>query len=166
MWQHLFATKHRQNPYQERKYQGDNENEVRSRWHQAKDYIGAYQGMTYPFCINAEVVIGVSTLTTNRSESNSWSGTSCRGFVHLTLVPFPDFMPQSFDALAHEFDLTACSHLSPWELQLQWTDIGRMLLGPVQATTFHKHRKFTRARHMWLSLDPNWRLLSSHMYTD
>ena len=35
----------------------------------------------------------------------SLSGTSRRGFVHLTLVPFPDFMPQSFDALAHEFDL-------------------------------------------------------------
>ena len=24
----------------------------------------------------------------------------------------------------------------------------------------------TRARHMWLSLNPDWRLLSSHMYTD
>ena len=42
----------------------------------------------------------------------SLSGTSRRGFVHLTLVPFPDFIPQSFDALAHEFDLAACSHLS------------------------------------------------------
>ena len=39
-------------------------------------------------------------------------------------------------------------------------------MGPLQATTFHKHRKFTRARHMWLSLNPDWRLLSSHMYTD
>ena len=45
-------------------------------------------------------------------------------------------------------------------------NIGRMLMGPIQATTFHKHRKFTCARHMWLSLNPNWRLLSSHMYTD
>ena len=45
-------------------------------------------------------------------------------------------------------------------------NIGRMLMGPIQAATFHKHRKFTRARHMWLSLNPNWRLLSSHMYTD
>ena len=32
--------------------------------------------------------------------------------------------------------------------------------------TFHLHRKFTRARHMWLSLKPDWRLLASHMYTD
>ena len=30
----------------------------------------------------------------------------------------------------------------------------------------HKHRKFTRARHMWLRLDPNWNLLRTHMYTD
>ena len=58
LWQHLFVTKHRQNPYQEHKYQGDDENEVRSRWNQAKDYIGAYRGMTYPFCINVEVAIG------------------------------------------------------------------------------------------------------------
>ncbi len=42
----------------------------------------------------------------------SLSGTSRRGFVHLTLVPFPDFIPQSLDALAHEFVLAACSHLS------------------------------------------------------
>ena len=45
-------------------------------------------------------------------------------------------------------------------------NIGRMQMGPVQANTFHMHRKCTRARHMWLSLNPNWRLLSSHMYTD
>ena len=45
-------------------------------------------------------------------------------------------------------------------------NIGRMQMGPVQANTFHLHRKFTRARHMWLSLHPNWRLLASHMYTD
>ena len=45
-------------------------------------------------------------------------------------------------------------------------NIGRMQMGPVQANTFHLHRKFTRARHMWLSLQPNWRLLSSRMYTD
>ena len=42
----------------------------------------------------------------------SLSGTSRHGFVHPTLVPFPDFIPQSFDALADEFDLEACSHLS------------------------------------------------------
>ena len=45
-------------------------------------------------------------------------------------------------------------------------NIGRMQMGPVQANTFHLHRKFTRARHMWLSLKPDWRLLASHMYTD
>ena len=45
-------------------------------------------------------------------------------------------------------------------------NIGRMQMGPVQANTFHLHRKFTRARHMWLSLKPDWRLLAIHMYTD
>ena len=58
LWQHLFVIKHRLNPYQERKYQGDDEDEVWNRWYQAKDYIGAYQGVTYPFCINVEVAIG------------------------------------------------------------------------------------------------------------
>ena len=45
-------------------------------------------------------------------------------------------------------------------------NIGKMQMGSVHAKTFHLHRKFTRARHMWLSLRPNWRLLYSHMYTD
>ena len=45
-------------------------------------------------------------------------------------------------------------------------NIGQMQTGPVHAKTFHLHRKFTRARHMWLSLRPNWGLLQYHMYTD
>ena len=45
-------------------------------------------------------------------------------------------------------------------------NIGRMQMGPLHSASFHKHRKFTRARHMWLFLDPDWRLLSSHMYTE
>ena len=45
-------------------------------------------------------------------------------------------------------------------------NIGRMQMGPVQANTFHLHRKFTRARHMWFSLKPDWRLLATHIYTD
>ena len=39
------------------------------------------------------------------------SGISRHGFVHLTLLPFPDFIPQRNDALAHEFDLAAHLHL-------------------------------------------------------
>ncbi len=34
------------------------------------------------------------------------------------------------------------------------------------ARTFHLHRKFTRARHLWLSLRPDWNLMRTHMYTD
>ena len=45
-------------------------------------------------------------------------------------------------------------------------NIGKMQMGPVQAYTFHLHRKFTRARHMWLSLKPDRRLLAIHMYTE
>ena len=45
-------------------------------------------------------------------------------------------------------------------------NISQMQTGSVHAKTFHLHRKFTRARHMWLSLRPNWNLLHSHMYTD
>ena len=45
-------------------------------------------------------------------------------------------------------------------------NISQMQTGAVHAKTFHLHRKFTRARHMWLSLRPNWHLLQYHMYTD
>ena len=44
--------------------------------------------------------------------------------------------------------------------------ISKMQMGSVQANTFHLHRKFTRARHMWLSLKPDWHLLATHMYTE
>ena len=45
-------------------------------------------------------------------------------------------------------------------------NIGKMQVGKVHAKTFHLRRKFTRARHMWLSLRPNWYLLRYHMYTE
>ena len=38
-------------------------------------------------------------------------------------------------------------------------NIGKMQADKVHAKTFHLHRKFTRATHMWLSLRPNWYLL-------
>ena len=41
-----------------------------------------------------------------------------------------------------------------------------MQIDTVRAKTFHLHRKFTRVRHMWLSLKPDWNLLYSHMYID
>ena len=45
-------------------------------------------------------------------------------------------------------------------------NLSLMQMGTVRAKTFHLHRKFTRARHMCLSLKPDWNLLYSHMYTD
>ena len=42
-------------------------------------------------------------------------------------------------------------------------NIGKMQMDPVQANTFHLHCKFARARHMWLSLKPDWHLLATHL---
>ena len=39
-------------------------------------------------------------------------------------------------------------------------------VGDLHPRTFHLHRKFTRARHLWLSLRPNWSLMRTHMYAD
>ena len=43
LWTHLFVTKHRANPYQEREYQGADRDAVYDRWYQEKRYIGAYK---------------------------------------------------------------------------------------------------------------------------
>ena len=45
-------------------------------------------------------------------------------------------------------------------------NICKMPAEKVHAKTFHLHRKFTRARHMWLSLRPDWYLLRYDMYTE
>ena len=45
-------------------------------------------------------------------------------------------------------------------------NLSLMKMGAVRAKTFHLHRKFTRARHMWVKLKPDWDLLYSHMYAD
>ena len=38
------------------------------------------------------------------------------------------------------------------------TTIGRFQMDDLRPRTFHLYRKFTRARHLWLSLRPNWEL--------
>ena len=43
---------------------------------------------------------------------------------------------------------------------------GRMQISPITATSFHRLRKFTRARHMWLHLEPDWNLLWNQLYTE
>ena len=43
---------------------------------------------------------------------------------------------------------------------------GKLQVEDLEARTFHLHRKFTRARHLWLSLRPDWNLIRTHMYTD
>ena len=43
LWTHLFVTKHRQNPFQEREYQGADQDAVYNRWYEDKRYMGAYK---------------------------------------------------------------------------------------------------------------------------
>ena len=40
---HLFVTKHRQNPFQEREYQGADQEDVYNRWYEDQRYMGAYK---------------------------------------------------------------------------------------------------------------------------
>ena len=46
---------------------------------------------------------------TARADNSSTRPFIVRHFLHPTLLPFPDFIPQSINALAHEFDLAAFS---------------------------------------------------------
>ena len=44
-------------------------------------------------------------------------------------------------------------------------NIGRMQISPFAATSFHRLRK-SRARHMWLHLEPDWNLLWNQLCTE
>ena len=43
LWTHLFVQKHRQNPFQERKYQSDDSANVYNKWYADQRYMKAYQ---------------------------------------------------------------------------------------------------------------------------
>ena len=43
LWTHLFVQKHRQNPFQEREYQGDDSANVYNKWYADQRYMKAYQ---------------------------------------------------------------------------------------------------------------------------
>ena len=43
LWTHLFVQKHRQNPFQEREYQGDDSANVFRKWYADQRYMKAYQ---------------------------------------------------------------------------------------------------------------------------
>ena len=45
-------------------------------------------------------------------------------------------------------------------------NIGRFQVDDLQPRAFHLYRKFTRARHLWLSLRPNWDQLRTLMVID
>ena len=55
LWAHLFVTKHRANPHQEREYQGADRDAVYDRWYQEKRYIGAYKVTSTLFGIDIDV---------------------------------------------------------------------------------------------------------------
>ncbi len=91
-----------------------------------------------------------------QKAAGAWFGIGCRAEkAQITVL-----LPGGAD-LSSWLDKVDCmSHSWP-----KSCNISQMQTGAVQAKTFHL-RKFTRARHMWLSLRPNWNLLQSHMYTD
>ena len=43
LWTHLFVLKHRQDPFQEREYQGDDRDDVYNKWYEDQSYMGAYK---------------------------------------------------------------------------------------------------------------------------
>ena len=57
LWEHLFITKHRANPYQEREYQGADRDAVYERWYQGQRYMGACKVTKPPFCIDVDVAM-------------------------------------------------------------------------------------------------------------
>ena len=46
------------------------------------------------------------------------------------------------------------------------TTVGKFQVDDLISRTFHLYRNFARARHLWLSLRPDWWLIKTHMYTD
>ena len=57
LWNHLFVLKHRQNPFQEREYQGSDSDAVWGKWYEDKAYIGAYKTTKTLHGLDAEVAL-------------------------------------------------------------------------------------------------------------
>ena len=57
IWQHLFLTKHQQNPFVEGRYKGMDYAEVEQKWKTTKLYFRDYKRCTRPFSVNLEVAI-------------------------------------------------------------------------------------------------------------
>ena len=52
LWQLLFVTEHRANPWQEREYKGADRWEVWEQWQQSQQNMEIYKAHTFPFCID------------------------------------------------------------------------------------------------------------------
>ena len=57
LWELLFLTKQRVNPWHEREYQGADRDEVYDLWRQEQRYMDACKVITFPFCINVGVAL-------------------------------------------------------------------------------------------------------------
>ena len=69
-------------------------------------------------------------------------------------------LPGELEADAWLETIDRMSHGSP-----KSTTVGRFQVDDLLPRTFHLYRKFTRARHLWLSLRPDCGLIKTHMYT-
>ena len=57
IWQHLFLTKHRQNPFVEGRYKGVDYEEVEQKWKATKVYLRDYKRCSRSFSVNLETAI-------------------------------------------------------------------------------------------------------------
>ena len=90
-------------------------------------------------------------------------------FRHKAAAPYFDIEKDHVTVLLPG-QLDVCSWLEKIDsMSHSWPKscvVGKLQVDDLQARTFHLHRKFTRARHLWLSLRPDSSLMRTHMYTD
>ena len=126
LWQRLFVTKHRQNPYQQREYQGADKAEVWNRWYEAQNYIDAYRVVTHPFSVNVEVAIAGFNID-NRAAKNAISDAKAwharrwqtkEGTYRLKKQLLPDVRGQR---CRHGRCTRRCKLLTLWMVVQLWT---------------------------------------------
>ena len=69
LWAHLFVLKRRQNPFQEREYQGDDQDDVYNKWYEGQRYMGAYKTTRTLRGIDIKVAWKASTSTRSLAKA-------------------------------------------------------------------------------------------------
>ena len=73
LWNYLFVQKHRQNPFQEREYQGHDAKNVYNKWYADQRYMKAYQSTKTLRGIDVDAaMMWGSTLKTSQQSKHSW----------------------------------------------------------------------------------------------